>query len=95
MDAMAYLAYSELMPAYWNINMEQKQLRNDDSIEMLGIIQSNRAFDISNCFGWFSTVATPITDAILAGNTSVSSTVAANKAAIEAAIEKTLTAMED
>jgi len=93
MDAMAYLAQTELMPAFYNINMEQKQLRNEDSIEMLNIILSNRAFDIGTGFGWFSSFSTAVQNAILAGDTGIASIVASNKEAIESSIQKTLDAL--
>jgi len=95
MDAMAYLAYSELLPAYWDINMEQKQLRNEDSIEMLGIIQANRAFDIGTGFNWFGTLGTDITTAILAGNNTAASLIATHKPAAEAAIAASIEALAD
>ena len=50
LDAASYLSYTDVLPVYYNVTIAQKGLRDDESIEMLGIIQSSRYFDIGRVF---------------------------------------------
>ena len=91
-DAMAYLAYSELRPVYEGIVVEQKQMRNADSIEMLQIMGANRVLDVGAIYSWTSNLHKAIFNKIKAGDSAVASDVAAQKPAIEALFKDTIAA---
>ena len=73
--------------------MEQKQLRNEDSIEMLALINANRQFDIAMGFRWTNDFVTAINSAVLNGTGGAASITASHKSAIEAKIAATLEAL--
>ena len=91
-DAMAYLAYSELRPVYEGIVVEQKQMRNADSIEMLQIMGANRVLDVGNIYSWTSDLHKQIFNKIKAGDSAVSSVVASCKPTIESLFKDTIAA---
>ncbi|MCL1793843.1 MAG: hypothetical protein FWG34_08230 [Oscillospiraceae bacterium] len=83
MDAMAYLSAKEVTPVFFNSTVSQKQLRNEESIEMLQIIKDSLFFDIGNAYGWTNNMADPIVAALNTGKgDNISST-------IEKQLEKT------
>ena len=90
LDALSYHSYKDVLPAYYNIRVSQKSLRNDDSIEMLGIIRDSLYYDASITFGWTSNLAAALRTAIVGGDSNVASIIAANKSAVEENITKTL-----
>lgn len=90
LDALSYHSYKDVLPAYYNVRVSQKSLRNDDSIEMLGIIRDSLYYDASITFGWTSNLAAALRTAIVGGNSNVASIIAANKSAVEENITKTL-----
>jgi len=95
LDAMAYLAYSEILPTYWNVNMEHKQLRNEDSIEMLEIISRTRSFNMGAAFTWTSSMTGKLESTILSGSSDVASLIAGFKDSIEQSIKDSLDLMAE
>ncbi len=88
LDALSYLGETQVIPKYRETAVEQKRLRNDDAIEMLQIISDSivppvyHYFDIGvDFFGG------ELTNAILNGDGNTSSSLAANREMMEAAIE--------
>lgn len=89
LDAASYLSYTDVLPVYYNVTIAQKGLRDDESIEMLEIIQSSRYFDIGRVFGWTSTLYDAIEKDLLKGESDVASTIAKQKSKVETNIDKT------
>ena len=52
MDTFSYLSYTDILPIFYNEKVAQKGLRNEESIEMLGIIAETRSFDIGEAYAW-------------------------------------------
>lgn len=90
LDALSYLSYKDVLPAYYKVRVSQKSLRNDDSIEMLGIIRDSLYYDASLTYGWTADLAQSIRGAVIKGDSSVSSIIAANKDSVSEKIAKTL-----
>ncbi|MCI8388446.1 MAG: extracellular solute-binding protein [Clostridiales bacterium] len=90
MDAMAYLSYRDVLPVFYNNTLSQKQLRNEDSLEMLEIIRDSRYLDIARIYAWSDKLYLSVETMLQAGNGNLASTVAAQKSTIEANIQKTL-----
>ena len=90
LDALSYLSWRDVLPVYYDLNVSQKALRNEDSIEMLSIIRGSRYFDVSRVYAWCDSLYSSLESTLSAGNPSVASIVASNKTAIETNIQKTL-----
>ncbi len=93
-DALVYLSYRDVLPAYYDVTVSQKGLRNDDSIEMLDIVRQSRIFDPGDTYGWTANLRIGINDQLKLGNSDISSVFAAQLPAAEAAIEKALEQLE-
>lgn len=90
LDALSYLSYKDILPAYYKVRVSQKSLRNDDSIEMLGIIRDSLYYDASLTYGWTADLASSIRTAVIAGDSNVSSIIAAQKEAVAGKIAATM-----
>ena len=89
LDAASYLSYTDVLPVYYNVTIAQKGLRDEESIEMLEIIQSSRYFDTGRVFGWTTTLYDSIETSLLKGKSDVASKIANQKSKVETNIEKT------
>ncbi len=89
-DAMAYHAYADVLPVYYGVNVEQKQMRNEDSIEMLGIIGDTRAINIGSIYGWTSDLDTAIYQKLSKGDSAIASVITAHTPKVEKLFEDTL-----
>ena len=94
LDALSYLSYTDVLPAYYKVRVSQKSLRNDDSIEMLGIIRDSLYYDASITYGWTSGLMSSLRTAIIKGDSGVASIIASAKDTVAANIEKTLDALD-
>ena len=90
LDALSYLSYKDVLPAYYKVRVSQKSLRNDDSIEMLDIIRHSLYYDASRTYGWSEELVNAIHNAVINGDNNVASIIAAKKSAVEENITKTL-----
>jgi hypothetical protein len=90
MDALSYLSYIDVLPVYYDMNVSQKGLRNEESIDMLSIIRDCRYFDISRVYGWCDSLYSSIESSLTTGDGNLASVVASNKSAIDVNIQKTL-----
>ena len=89
LDAASWLSYTDVLPVYYNVTNAQKGLRDEESIEMLEIIQSSRYFDTGRVFGWTTTLYDSIETSLLKGKSDVASKIANQKSKVETNIEKT------
>jgi len=91
LDAMAYVSNRDVTPVLFDISVSQKQLRNDDSIDMLQIIRNSGSFEVGCAYGWVN----PLYDAI-AGNVGqgkkfdITSQIEKNIPKMQANIDKTM-----
>ena len=90
LDALSYLSYKDVLPAYYKVRVSQKSLRNDDSIEMLGIIRDSLYYDASLTYGWTAELAQSIRNAVIAGDSGVASIIASGKNAVSEKIAATM-----
>ena len=88
MDAFYYEGMRSVVPVYFDVTVSMKGLRDEDSVEMLGIIRDGRLVDISTMYGWNSTVREQIRRAIFAGNSEAASNLAKNKKVVENQVKK-------
>lgn len=57
LEALARASKTTLTPAYYDMTLQQKAVRDEDSIEMMELIFSNRIFDFSMAFSDVGTMA--------------------------------------
>lgn len=86
-DAYSAWAKNYLTPAYYEVNLRYKDLRDDESEEMLDIIFDNIVYDIGECFG-FGKVSSIFFDQVKAGSSDVVSVFETRKAQAELEIDQ-------
>ncbi len=87
MEAMAEISKFTLTPAYYDVALKGKYIRDEESAEMLDIILAQRAYDLGMIFDWggmFSTILGFATS----NNRDFSSSIAKRESAAVKAIEK-------
>ena len=52
LEAMGYYAQKYVKPAYYEVTVTNKLIRDEDTMEMLDIILNNRVFDLSYLYNW-------------------------------------------
>ncbi|MCL2813367.1 MAG: extracellular solute-binding protein [Oscillospiraceae bacterium] len=52
LSAMGYYSKQYVMPAYYDVTVTNKLIRDEDSMEMLDIILNNRILDLSYLYNW-------------------------------------------
>lgn len=86
LDAMAYEGEKTAVPAFRDYAVEQKGLRNEDSIEMLAIVTRNIIPVYYSIFGIDSSIADQAGTDVWTGTASISSKVASSETKIAAQI---------
>ena len=86
-DAYSAWAKNYLTPAYYEVNLRYKDLRDDESEEMLDIIFDNIVYDMGECFG-FGKVSSIFSDLVQEGSSDVVSTLDTRKAQAEVEIDQ-------
>lgn len=91
-DAMTYESYKDVLPVYYNVSVEHKGLRNDESIEMLDIVRNNRSTQFSNLYGITSDLNNSLQSVVLDATGTAASTIAAAESTVEQNLENVLAA---
>nr|MBQ4319924.1 hypothetical protein [Clostridia bacterium] len=90
LQAIAYYSEEEVIPAYYDVNLTGKYLRDDESAKMLDIIFGSWSCDLADAYQ-FAGVSGKIGSAMASG-AGLSSTIDSLKGAVEADIIKTVEA---
>ena len=90
LDAMAYLSYKNITPVFFDVTMSQKQLRNDESIEMLQIIKETVVYDLGTAYGWSADLFLTIRGDLDKGRNNALTTIERQSGRIESAIAQTM-----
>ncbi len=81
-ESMSALSYSDVIPTYCNIALEQKGTRDEESVKMLRKILDSRVIDFAYLYdgfnGWVMKLPALITD-----SSSIASKITADKSAVE------------
>lgn len=95
LDAMAYLSNKDVVPVLFDVSVSQKQLRNEESIEMLELIKNSGSFEISIAYGWTNTFYDLVRTKIGQGlPMDIVSEIEKNTGKINTAIDKTMDAFQ-
>jgi hypothetical protein len=91
MDALSYISNRDIGPLYFDVITTNRDLRNDESVDMLHIIRDSRYIDIGVSYGWtFNNVYAQVRDAVNGGNSDIASILEANRGVVQANIERTI-----
>ena len=88
LEAMSADSLNNLTPAYYEVCLTDKYVRDQESVEMLDLILSSVVMDNANIFSWGG-IETAVNDALYKG-TAIASVLASKKSAVETAMQKTL-----
>ncbi|MCI8387096.1 MAG: hypothetical protein HFE63_01350 [Clostridiales bacterium] len=92
-DALSYESQERVLGPYFSVVVEQKGLRNEESIEMLNIIKDTRSFDIGVSYQWVVSLEELIRKELLQGSSNIASLIEQNKSKIQESINKTVEKM--
>ncbi len=87
-DAINYIFYKDVWPTFSEVTLKAKNLRNDDSIEMLGIILESAAPNLCDVYNLAADYIGALSPKLRDGDTAVASLLASYKEAIELQLEK-------
>ena len=87
-DALNYLSREIVWTAYREIVLEQKSLRNDESIEMLDIILRSSVPSLNSIYNVGGNLINSIGEKLLAGDNDIASLVASDKSSIESVLDE-------
>ncbi|MBQ8508329.1 MAG: hypothetical protein IJ493_00285 [Clostridia bacterium] len=87
-DALTYLSWRDVLPIFRKVTLEQKGLRNDDSIEMLDIIITSSVPDLVYTYNIGNTLRTAVESKLTEGDSSIASIYASYESEMKAAIDK-------
>ena len=92
-DYTSYLSMQDVLPVYYGNVVEQKGLRNQDSIDMLDIILSTKTVDLGILFGWTNSLLSSIRTKLYNGANDIVSTIEKQQKTIEKNMNKTVEAV--
>ena len=92
-DVLAYESYQTVIPVYNFNRIEQKGLRNEESVEMLNIIRETMSVDMGVTMNWAGTLLSPIRTALMKGNSALSSTLEKNREKVNKTIAESIEAI--
>ncbi len=95
LDAMSYESDARVLEPYFSVQVEQKGLRNENSIDMLNIIKGTVAYDIGLAYSWASKLSSALLSAVISGNGEVAGVIESYKSQVETLIEDSLDAFTD
>ena len=90
LDAMSYLSYRDIVPVYYDIVLQVKNIRDEETSDMLDIISSTRTYLTAYAFGWGANLRSDINNMIRNGENSAASIVAKHESAIAKEFEDAL-----
>lgn len=97
LDALTYESWKGILPAYYDVSLSLKGLRNEESIEMMQIVRENRGLEFTDIYSIATSVTTPLDRILLQGSGDASgaaSKIASGKAAAEVKMTEFLAALD-
>ncbi len=92
-DYTSYLSMQDVLPVYYGNVVEQKGLRNQDSIEMLDIVLSTKTVDLGILFGWTNAMLESMRSKMFEGATDTASLIEKQEKTIVKKMEQTVEAV--
>ena len=92
-DVLSWQSWKDVLPVYYGKVVEQKGLRNENSVEMMRLIRDTSTLDLALMYGWTTDLDQKLRTNLYAGKGDFASTIAKQRAASESKIQKTLDAV--
>ena len=93
-DAMSYLSYVDVEPMYAETYLENRYLRDEDSVEMLNIVIQNKTYDAAFLLNYGNANSLPQECSSGRGD-KIASTIESKRKAVEKEVQKALQSAED
>ena len=87
-EAMTHESYVSVIPQYYGNVVEQKGLRNEESIEMLEILRRTREVDVATIFNWSKDIRSSLNSMLFNGESTAASIIDSNKSTLQAEMDK-------
>ena len=94
LDAMSYLSYVDVEPTFAETYLQNRYIRDEESVEMLNIITASKQYDPGFVFNWSSAITLP-QNCVEQGGDKLASTIEKARKGIEAGIRKTVESAQD
>ncbi|MHB1154790.1 MAG: hypothetical protein ACYCWE_07300 [Eubacteriales bacterium] len=94
LESMAAKSMQLLRPAYYDIALNGKYLRDEESIEMLDIVIAERVYDLGLAYG-FGGITEVVQNLVSKGNTGLMSVMDSKSKSIQSAIDKVVTKFDE
>lgn len=94
LDVLSYESYVNVKPVFYETTVQQKGLRNENSIEMLDYLFANRGMDLGVQLGWATSLTNSIRTLLYNGEDGAASIVEAQRNAVEAKAAAYIEALE-
>ncbi len=91
LEAMAADSLNNLTPAYYEVCLTDKYVRDQESVEMLDLIMNSVIMDNANVFSW-GNIENTVKNALSKGD-GLASSIASARKSVESAMDKTMTAL--
>lgn len=95
LDALSYESWKTVLPIYYDVRLEQKGLRNEDSVAMLDIVRSGLAAEPTLMLGITNSFISALDGGLIAGNVNMASLAASHKKNLETKIKNVMDAVAD
>lgn len=89
LDALSYLSYVDVEPMYAETYLENRYLRDEDSVEMLNIVIQNKTYDAAFLLNYAGANSLPQECSAGRGD-KIASTIASKRAEVEKEVQKAL-----
>ena len=87
-EALTHESYDSVMPVYYGVRVEQKGLRNEDSIEMLQLVRDNYGLESAQVLGVTSDYINALTNMVQKQESNAASLAASNEATVRAKLDE-------
>lgn len=94
LEALTHESYDSVMPVYYGVRVEQKGLRNEDSIEMLQLVRDNYGLESAQVLGVTSSYIGALTSMVQKQESNAASLAASNEATVKAKLDELLKSFE-
>ena len=94
LDAMSYLSYVDVEPTFAETYLQNRYIRDEESVEMLNIITSSKQYDPGFVFNWSSAITLP-QNCVETGGDKLASTIERARKGIESGVKKTVEAAKE
>ena len=94
-DALGFESDKMVIQPYFERTVEQKGLKDEESIDMLNIIRNNRTYDMGAAYNWTRKFEVELADMLENGDTNVSAKAKSMSDAVQSEIDKTLRWVEE